>query len=84
MKSLAKWMAAPSLVAAITAMPVMNHHSFAMFDQTKESKLKSLVVMRFEWTNPHVFVIGPSGSTTYTLECSSPNLWDIRGGTTTR
>ena len=79
MKLLAKWMAAPSLAAAITAMPAMSHHSFAMFDQTKESKLKSLVAMCFEWTNPHVFVIGPCGSTTYMLECSSPNLMGHQG-----
>lgn len=79
MNMLARWMTAPALVAAICATPAMSHHSFAMFDQTKETKLKGLVVTRFEWTNPHVFVIGKTGSTTYTLECSSPSLMVHQG-----
>lgn len=79
MKSLAKWMVAPSLLAAMTALTAVGHHSFAMFDQTTETKLKSVVVTRFEWTNPHVFVIATNGSTTYTLECSSPNLMTHQG-----
>lgn len=79
MKPLAKWMAALCLAAAVTASPAVGHHSFAMFDQTTEAKLKSVVVTRFEWTNPHVFVIATTGSTTYTLECSSPNLMGHQG-----
>jgi hypothetical protein len=66
-------------VAAISAMPAAGHHSFAMFDQTKELTVKDLAVTRFEWTNPHVFVVGTNGSTTYTLECSSPNLMTHQG-----
>jgi hypothetical protein len=79
MNLLAKWMSAPALVASISAIPASGHHSFAMFDQTTETKLRGLVVTRFEWTNPHVFVIGKDGSTTYTLECSSPNLMVHQG-----
>lgn len=52
--------------------PAVAHHSFAMFDQTKITALKNVTVVRFEWTNPHVFVVVKSGGTTYTLEGSSP------------
>ena len=79
MKSLVKWKAAPVFAAAILTPPAMGHHSFAMFDQKTETKLKGVVVTRFEWTNPHVFVIATTGSTTYTLECSSPNLMGHQG-----
>jgi hypothetical protein len=79
MKPLVKWVAPASLAAAIIPLPALGHHSFAMFDQAMETRLKSLVVTRFEWTNPHVFVIGTAGSITYTLECSSPNLMGHQG-----
>ena len=38
-------------VAAFTA-PSSAHHSFAMFDATKNVTLKG-TVKEFEWTNPH-------------------------------
>lgn len=79
MKSFAKWAVAGLLAAMASSPPAVGHHSFAMFDQTAETRLKGLVVTRFEWTNPHVFVIGTVGSTTYTLECSSPNLMTHQG-----
>ena len=41
----------------------MAHHSFAMFDRTKEIELKQAVVARWEWTNPHIWldVVVPTG-----------------------
>src|SRR6185437_4301180 len=53
------------------------HHSFAMFDQKKYLTLKG-VVRNLEWANPHTYlylqVPGKNDqSTTYTIECSSPN-----------
>lgn len=79
MKLFSMWKPAMVMGIALSGAPAASHHSFAMFDQTKEVRLKDVVVTRFEWTNPHVFVIGRSGSTTYTLECSSPNLMVHQG-----
>ena len=65
--------------AAAAATPALAHHSFAMFDQTKLLQLAGATVTRFEWTNPHSFVIAKSGDVVYTLECSSPNLMSHQG-----
>ena len=63
----------------LPARSLVAHHSFsAEFDASKPVKLTGAVT-KFEWTNPHVFVIGTAGSTTYTLECSSPNLMGHQG-----
>lgn len=47
------------LVAAILpllgAAPAMAHHSFAMFDLTKEVTVQG-VVKQFSWANPHVWL----------------------------
>ena len=63
--------------AAAVAIPVLAHHSFAMFDQTKEVKLVG-TVKEFQWTNPHAFihieVSGTGGaSETWDIELNSPN-----------
>lgn len=62
-------------VAGLVAVgvPAMAHHSFAMFDQTKITELKSVAVEQFQWSNPHVFVVVKSGGERYTLECNSPS-----------
>ncbi|MCF8709638.1 DUF6152 family protein [Rhizorhapis sp. SPR117] len=44
-----------------------------MFDQNKSVELKNVAVARFQWANPHVFVVVKDGGTTYTLECGSPS-----------
>lgn len=56
---------------------VVAHHSFAMFDSTKEIVLTG-VVKEFQWTNPHTFVQlvvpGSDGkSVEWSIEGSSPN-----------
>ncbi len=53
------------------------HHSFAMFDQTKDVTLKGTVT-EFQWTNPHAFihieVPGSSGGKEmWQVELNSPN-----------
>ncbi len=53
------------------------HHSFAMFDASKEIVLTG-VVKEFQWTNPHTFVQlevqGTNGtSVEWSIEGSSPN-----------
>jgi hypothetical protein len=48
------WM---SLVAAawITSAPAAAHHSFTMFDMTKQITITGTVTS-FEWTNPHAYI----------------------------
>lgn len=53
------------------------HHSFAMFDRTKETTLVG-VVEEFQWTNPHSWielnVTNPDGSVDkWSIELNSPN-----------
>jgi hypothetical protein len=54
-------------LAAITtfAPPVFAHHSQAMFDTSQELVIKGTVA-RFDWVNPHMYLIvnttGPDGS----------------------
>ena len=53
------------------------HHSFAMFDNTKETTLDG-EVKDFQWTNPHIWiqvnVKGPDGKVTeWSIEGGSPN-----------
>lgn len=69
-------LAAAVLIAAGPAAPVLAHHSFAMFDQTKTLVLKG-TVSEFQWTNPHSFIEldVPSGSQAghWAIELNSPN-----------
>jgi len=65
------------------ALPASAHHSFAMFDSTKETTLQG-TVKEFQWTNPHAWVQllvpGPEGKTTeWSIECASPNALKRQG-----
>lgn len=71
--------ASAAMITLASAGPAMAHHSFAMFDQTKQVELRGVMVSRFTWTNPHAFVVAQAGGTTYALECSSPNLMTHAG-----
>ncbi len=64
-------------VAASTAVPVLAHHSFAMFDTEKEMTLEG-TIKEFQWTNPHtwtqVLVKDASGKEIeWSIEGGSPN-----------
>jgi len=66
-----------AVCAAGVAIPVLAHHSFAMFDQTKEVKLVG-TVKEFQWTNPHAFIhvevpVAGGGTETWDIELNSPN-----------
>ncbi|BAV63358.1 DUF6152 family protein [Sphingobium cloacae] len=55
------------------------HHSFAMFDQTKQSTKTKTVVTEFRYTNPHSFVLVKArdekgAMQIFTLECNSVNM----------
>lgn len=58
------------------ALPALAHHSFAMFDQTKQMSVQG-TVKEFQWTNPHAFIrveATVSGSTdVWEVELNSPN-----------
>ena len=60
-----------AVVVALAATPALAHHSFAMFDMSKNATFKG-VVKEVEWTNPHVWVhvdIAEGGrQTTYAFE----------------
>jgi len=65
----------------------MAHHSFAMFDQTKEVTLKGTVT-EFQWTNPHAFihvqVPGADGKPeVWEIELNSPNNLKRQGWSST-
>ncbi len=47
--------AALALVAGGAPRPSLAHHSFAMFDMTKEV-IVSGTVRQFQWTNPHAYI----------------------------
>jgi hypothetical protein len=64
-------------LAVLMAGAVPAHHSFAMFDQTKQLPLKGTVV-EFQWTNPHAFIQlevpeGQSAKQVWSIELNSPN-----------
>ena len=71
------------LVAA--GIPVVAHHSFAAFDQTREVTMTGQVT-QFQWTNPHswlmVKVKGASGQDEeWSFEMLSPNVLRRMGWT---
>jgi hypothetical protein len=58
--------------------PASAHHSFAMFDRSKQVTLKG-VVRQFQWSNPHVFVElavqdGANNGENWSIEGASPNM----------
>ena len=74
-------------LALTIAAPVLAHHSFAMFDNTRSITLHGTVT-KFQWTNPHGYLEidadnGQGGTKHYTLEMTSPNMMH-RGGWTSR
>ena len=65
------------LAALCVAASAFAHHSFAMFDQSKQVTLKG-TVRQFQWTNPHAWihldVPNPSGGVdSWQVELNSPN-----------
>jgi hypothetical protein len=64
-------------ILTAAALPVLAHHSFAMFDRDKEVTLVG-TVREFQWTNPHAFIemdVPDSNGTTekWSIELNSPN-----------
>jgi hypothetical protein len=55
MKLSEMWKPAFALAITVAATPAMAHHSFAMFDRSKEKTVTG-VVAKFAWANPHVML----------------------------
>ena len=63
------------------ALGVQAHHSFAMFDNENQIKLKGTVT-HFQWTNPHVYIeldaenVYSEDKTvkSWTVECATPGI----------
>ena len=61
-----------TIAAAIFIMPASAHHSFAMFDATKEVTMSG-TVKEFEWTNPHSWL----RVTVNDAKTGKPVLWAL-------
>jgi hypothetical protein len=69
----------------LLAAAALAHHSFAMFDNTRQVTLTG-TIKEFQWTNPHTFtwidVPNDAGVTeTWGIEGMSPNYLGRRGWT---
>lgn len=68
---------------ALLAIPVLAHHSFTMFDATKQVTITGTVTS-FEWTNPHSYieidVADESGAVKHwSIEMGSPSILQQSG-----
>ncbi|MEQ1883744.1 MAG: DUF6152 family protein [Bryobacteraceae bacterium] len=66
------------LIAA--ALPVLGHHSFAMFELTKDVTYEGTVV-EYRWENPHTHIIvkvDPGQG----VDPATVGTWDVEGGAT--
>ena len=66
---------AAALAATIAAIPVEAHHSYAMFDKSREIELANVTVREWQWTSPHtwLYVIATNGDR-YSIEGGNPGL----------
>jgi hypothetical protein len=77
-----------ALLLALGASAALGHHSFAMFDTTKQVEFDA-IVREFQWTNPHcwldVVATGQGGgSAQWSLEAQSPAMMHRKGWTKLR
>ena len=62
-----------SVLLACAPGAALAHHSFAMFDQTRQVTVVG-AVKEFQWTNPHAYIeVMDSGGQTWSVELNSPN-----------
>jgi hypothetical protein len=70
-------------MALLAAIPVFSHHSFTMFDTTKQITITGTVTS-FEWTNPHSYieidVADEAGAVKHwSIEMGSPSILQQSG-----
>jgi Family of unknown function (DUF6152) len=65
-------------ILAVTA-PLLAHHSFSMFDMTKDVAFKGTVV-EYRWVNPHVHMTLQVDADS--SDPSTVGTWDIEGAST--
>jgi hypothetical protein len=75
--------AAAALVIASLSAGAAAHHSFAMFDMSKEVTVKG-TVKKFQWTNPHAYIqlVGKDASgkdVEWSMEMGAPMYLYARG-----
>ncbi len=62
--------------AALAPLPLLAHHSYAMFNMDRTIQLQATVV-RFKWQNPHAFIeadaAARAGPERWSIEMTSPN-----------
>ena len=72
-------LAAAAAAALAAPASAFAHHSFAMFDRSKEVTLKDATIVEWQWTSPHawLYVLVPNGSDEpdkYSVECANPGV----------
>ena len=65
-------------ILSLLAIPVLAHHSFTMFDMTKQVTIVGTVT-GFEWTNPHCYIeidatTESGGVKHWSIEMGSPSI----------
>ena len=68
------------IAAVMLSSSVAAHHSFAMFDKTREIELKNVTVKEWQWTSPHtwLFVVAADG-TKWSIEGGNPGVMRREG-----
>ena len=71
------WRNAYCATVVFAAGPAFAHHSFAMFDSSKQTSVQG-TVKEFQWTNPHSFIElttanDAGGADLWSIELNSPN-----------
>ena len=74
---------AGALALTVAASAAQAHHSFAMFDMSKEVTVNG-TVKQFQWTNPHCYIQlmvkdGSGKETEWSLEMGAPMYLYARG-----
>ena len=66
----------------LLAVPMLAHHSFAMYDHSRTITLKGTVT-KFQWSNPHAYIemdVPEKGAARhYSIECTSINMMQRAG-----
>jgi len=79
-------LAGACITALVAAGSAIAHHSFAMFDSSKEVKLEATVV-EYRWKNPHTHIVvdvpkgtkEPAAAGTWDIECASIAIMTRQG-----